>query len=186
MKLSKSQLSVLHAASTDTRYNLNGITIEADGRTVATDGHMLATVGSESIPEKAGESLTAPLCIAKAATKLARKAPVDLEYSALELSYKASNAESSETVTVDCEFGQYPDWRNVLPKGEPEKKVAISVALLEKLVAIARQFTETKKGDSTGLVFELRGEFDPISVKSAKNNEAGETLHAVLMPMRIK
>ena len=76
---------------------------------------------------------------------------------------------------------EYPDWHNVMPKGEVVHSVSLSLHVLETLVAIARQASGTRKGESRPMVFEFGSDLDPVKVTDPKD----PALTIVAMPCRL-
>ena len=187
------QLAVLHAASTDsTRYNLNSVRFEADGSLVATDGHMLAVVKPET--EEADGGID-PFVISLESAKTLNKGTRGKQNVGACVDRDATNGNGSLRVTLSdgsalelpkVEFGDdgfYPDWQQVMPKNgrKIEHRVGLSLHVLERMVTIARQATETRKGEQRTLVFEFGSEFEPVKVTDPKD----EALTIVLMPCRL-
>ena len=181
------QLSVLHAASTDsTRFNLNSVRFEADGSLVATDGHILAVMKAEGDAgvgglepfgmgaayfDVTGGKSNLGACVDRDATNGNGSLRVTMsDGSALKLPKLAQGDE-----------GFYPDWKHVMPKGEVQYKVGISLHVLERACQIARQASETRKGEIRAMVFEFGDEFEPIKVTDPKE----DALTIVLMPTRL-
>ncbi len=186
------QLAVLHAASTDsTRFNLNSVRFEADGSLVATDGHMLAVVKAS---EEAGAGLE-PFEISLESAKTLSKGTRGKTNLGAGIDRDATNGNGSLRVTLgdgsalelpklaQGDDGFYPDWRQVIPKDDRkiEHRVGLSLHVLERMVQIARQATETRKGEQRVLEFEFGGEFEPVKVTDPKD----DALTIVLMPCRI-
>ncbi len=63
--------------------------------------------------------------------------------------------------------------------------VAISLAVLEPLLAAARQFSETRKGDGKMLRFEFGADPETAFVATIDGTGSGDRLEFVVMPMRL-
>lgn len=99
----------------ETRYYLNGVSLEIEGKTlaaVATDGHRLAkrqtTLGA-SIPDM--ESIIVPRNVCKLALSAIGEAEVDVRVSDKAIRF------SAEGVSIDADLisGTFPNWRRVVP-----------------------------------------------------------------------
>ena len=213
MLFSRRHFAVRHAASQDeTRYNINGVRIEADGTTIATNGHWLCKVELEhadpkewptmpdgAVPSDAPlEPFTLPLdTVAKLVKALPKREPRTmpiLANAALDVDatnangaarFYATDLESMDRIEGRKIGNDYPDWRMVMPKEAPEVTFGISLVLLEGLCKAVREFSPDKKSsDTLPLKFELgKDEFCPIKITAEHD---GGTLTAVLMPMRLK
>lgn len=201
LSLNHRTLSPLHCASADsTRYQINSLRIEADGTTIATNGHIMAVVtpgkpleGSEQL-----EPFTLEADHLKTLNKEQRKrntpeATIDLE-ATNENGHCRIETPGSGAVEIPKLQCEYPDWRQVQPSEPPHYSVRISLHVLESMIATARQFTDTKKGN--GGAFGTAGaksivqfdfqedcELKPIVV-TTEDKTSGDTLKVVMMPCR--
>jgi len=199
-------LSVVHAASDDaTRYNINSVHFTEDGSTVATDGHMLAKVTPEK-PVKVQPftvELGGLVPVAKE-VKRARKSgghlslenPEDIGAPGYGVTVPFLAATKSVTGKVQLARvdGDYPNYRQMIPALDDSNSLSVGVSLsvLERMVAIAREFTDTRKGATTAL--HLRIPTDPnshstgclLSPFTAETKSDDLNLLLVGMPMRIK
>tara|TARA_R110000751_G_scaffold225303_2_gene327197 strand:- start:299 stop:904 length:606 start_codon:yes stop_codon:yes gene_type:complete len=199
MEVNHRTLAPIHCASTDeTRHNINTLSFESSGETIATSGHILARF----IPsEKAEPGLCGFVVGVKSIAEL----------------NKSQRKKTSEPVTIDadksianghvlfespdpeqCDYSaakrddvEYPNWRQVHPYMEPGSRhaahhtVAISLAVLEPLLAAARQFSETRKGDGKMLRFEFGADPETAFVATVDDTGSGDRLEFVVMPMRL-
>ena len=199
-------LSVIHAASDDaTKYNINSVHFTEDGSTVATDGHMLAKVTPEK-PVKV-EPFTVELKglapVAKE-VKRARKAGGHLSLENPEdigapgwgatIPFTAATKSVTGEVQIPRVDGDYPAYGQVIPQLDSSNSLSVGVSLsvLERMVAIAREFTGTRKGETTAI--HLRIPTDPnshntgclLSPFTAETKSDDLNLLLVGMPMRIR
>ena len=197
-------LSVIHAASDDpSRYNINSVHFNEQGATVATDGHMLAIVTpKETIKvEPFMVEIGALEPIAKE-VKRARKTGGNI---ALENSANGGVSRTGPTVPfvattkavvgpVDLARveGEYPDYHQVIPELDNVNSISIgiSLAVLETFIAIARQYTGTRKGEECPLHFRFLANGEPeeegLSAFTAEVSDDDSTLLLVGMPCRLK
>ena len=205
MLLDKRSFAVVHAASKDvTRAVLNGVLIEPDGKTVATDGHILAEISPCTEFEEAdfpvregaapawapeGEGVVVPAEVCKKAAKLpSSKRHHLLILNAIQLCKNGSGPEFMAT-DLDTESraafrpldGPFPNYRQVIPKTESAKfRIGFSVAVLEKAVKIAKEFSEARP-ENTTMEFYL---FDPqkAAVCKVRTGYASRGLQFVIDP----
>lgn len=206
VKITRERLAVLHAASDDpTRYNLNAVRFEADGTLVATNGNILAV--SKPGEEAEGIKLDpfqisvedAKRCSKEAGTgKYAVGITVD-EHSTNDVPTSDPDEKDSlvgwgKSGGLKCEKVRcdYPNWENVtnqpkLPEADKpgHHRVGISLAVLEKLVAIGRQASKTKRGEGKCVEFSFPENPDSMLTATIPGEEA-EGLTVYLMPMRLK
>jgi hypothetical protein len=175
MLLDKRSFAVVHAASTDeTRLVLNGVLIGPDGSTVATDGHILAEIspctefdeadfpmreGAAPAWTPEGEGVVVPAEVCKKAAKLPSKKKFHLPIlNAIQLCKNGNGPEFMAT-DLDTESraafrpleGPFPNYRQVIPRNLDEAKIRIgfSVAVLEKAIKIAKEFSEDAPQNTT-------------------------------------
>ncbi len=106
--------ALTHAAQKDVRYYLNGVLLDTDaGKIVSTDGHRMLIITDSCLRAEYGRSVIIPRDAIAAALKLAGKACdfVTVTESAIQLDSGASVAYTP----IDA---RYPDWRQVMPRGE--------------------------------------------------------------------
>ena len=207
LSLNRRTLSPLHCASSDsTRFNINSLRVEADGTTIATNGHLMAVVtpgkpleGSEQL-----EPFTLEADHLKNLNKDQRKKNAPDNW----IDTQATNANGHcrlETISgagaveipkLQCE---YPNWKQIQPTGEPHYSVRISLHVLEQMIATARQFTDTKKGQGgtfgteaskSIMQFDFRSDglggathMHPIVV-TTEDKVSGDSLYVAMMPCR--
>lgn len=128
--------SVFHAVSTDeTRYNLNGIAIDADaGHCIATDGHRLAVADASPIrlPWKGIQII--PLKPAKLLCKLL-KGSGDCARVAFDGKNAGFHGEGF-SFTIRMIEGEYPNYHQVIPKRSVETIRVDRDALLEGIASV--------------------------------------------------
>ena len=209
MLVSKTALSVRHAASKDaTRYNLNGVRFESDGRVIATDGHRLYTVtppeekpdprefpAIPGVEDPGGsaplEPFTLPLAAADAVAKAIPKRGLPILKNALLDVDGTNGSEKARFVTTDLEVttpiealkidGDFPDWRQVMPDGEPTVKLALN---WQYLADLGKALNEFCPGSREKLVtIEIIDEMSPVKF-TAKNPDTGEEFTGLIMPIR--
>ena len=205
MLLSKKQLAVAGAASTDeTRYAINGIFINPDGKIQATDGYIAVTfMLGEGLDEKefptieglgaVDDTALVPftlhrdscLQITKALPKKSRLPIVNCA----RLDVAATNANGCAVIGItDLESpqvlrpkkidSQFPDFSKVEPSGNPALSVGIGIDALEKLIKTLKALEVTS--------FKLSLYDDgagPMSIDA--HNKAGDSVHCLLMPYRL-
>ena len=196
-------LAPLHCASDDeARPGLCGLHFAADGSTVGTNGHLLArTIPAESSPKLVPFTLAAGALAPLVKDQRKKKKsvpPAQLDVDGTNAGDKAlviqTLAEMEVSTSIPKLEGEFPDWRNVVPTEPTHFEVMISAHVLESMLAAVRQFTETRKGDEARILFC----FHDVSPKARKgdralepvktvvvDNDSGDRLECVLMPMRI-
>ena len=188
MQFNHRNLSPLHCASTDaTRHNLNSLHIAADGSTVAADGNVLAHV----TPANDGIPVTVtPFTIDREALKALqseqrkKKTPdADLDIEATNNNCHARICSAGITTEIPKMEATYPAWEQITNPRPGAHTVGISLHVLEQMVATARQFSATKKGEFCGLKFEFpEDEFAPIR---ASRMDDGDEIEILAMPCRV-
>jgi DNA polymerase III sliding clamp (beta) subunit (PCNA family) len=207
MFLNRAQLSVRHAASTDeTRYHLNCVRVEPDGRTVATDGHRLYTVTrpnppkKEEFPDVPGvrkgrfklDAVSLPLALVAAVVKAIPKlSHMPILSNALLDESRTNRGDTVTIVTTDLEMttphkarkveGEYPPWRKIMPGDDtPKATIAFNWTYLAALGKALNEFDPKSK--SHCVVVEIYDEMRPAKFTATSGD--GETFTAVLSPMR--
>jgi DNA polymerase-3 subunit beta len=126
----------VYAASTDeTRYNLNGVYFELleDGarlRMVATDGHRLAIAERAVGAEAAG--LASGVILPRKALAELKKLVDEEDADEIELGFEGNSAlarKGDVTLVMRLVEGEFPNYRQVLPKGNRHKVAVASDAL---------------------------------------------------------
>ena len=197
-------LSVIHAASDDeTRYNINSVHFNEHGATVATDGHMMAMVTPKE-PVKV-EPFTVELGALEPIAKEVKRAKKGGGNIALEDPANGGVSRAGPTIpfiaTTKAVVGQvelartnveYPDYRQVIPELDSKNSISIGISLhvLEKFIAIARQYTDTRKGGDCPIHFRFlaNGEVEEegLSAFTAEASDGDSTLLLVGMPFKLK
>jgi len=193
----RSDLSAVRVAASndETRYNLNSVRVETDGTLVATDGHRMHTVepaATRNCDDAApAEAFSIELASADAMLKrLPRKSKKAPEPRGAELDIDETNANGhakfampdgdSLTAPKVTGYGDYPDWRQVIPKEEPTVTVRLNAVYLEQLAKAARE--HCAGDENVSLELSLFDELSPI--RATSENSRGDVLRVVLMPMR--
>lgn len=198
MRITKRQLAARHAASTDpTRYNLHGVLIESDGAAIATNGHFLIHVTGSADAVGEGEPELRETIAALGTVDAMRK---DIaKSSGAEIDADATNANGQIHYTIDGFNGQsarigeridgeYPAYRQVLPKGDPTVAIGINFAYLDAIHKALKEFYAGEKKGTIPARVEFFGPPDGMSMQPIRvtaENLEGETFTAVLMPMRL-
>lgn len=199
MLLNRHNLAIhTHASRGATRSMLGGVHIE-EGGTVATDGHRLAHVTLpdmpvDEYPDRGGldrtspwKSRTIPAVAAKALhdaipkngkhpilrTALVDHGPADA-FQAI-----TTALENGRTVTATPIDGEFPHWRNVLPKGKPKAVVHLSGAYLAEACKLLGAFN----GRSHLVKLEVFDEASPVRL-TATDAETGQVGTIIIMPTR--
>lgn len=178
-------LAVRAFAGTDkSRFVLNSVYIEATTSAVtlvATDGRTLAaiaaTVDDADKPEQPFNAIISTSGIDRLA-KIAKdgQVAVELDDGVISLTVAGDLEHDKTTIQTTIVPGRYPDWREVIPKGENKDLRAVS--LNPKLAANFHKAAKLLK--SGGLNFGMYGDNSPISVTI----EMRPHFFGVLMPMR--
>ena len=195
MKFNKGDLqAVLSGASKDSsRYNLNGVYVEA-GSMVTTDVHRLHRVTIES-EDDAPEF--EPFILSRvSADRFAKSMPAKSEATV------ASACEGNESATLETSDGQsfkgetitgeFPNYKQVLPSGEPVHTVRLNAQYLKELCdavikaekGLAVIGGKTEKGSHDRAVFvdiEFLEDLTPVRFAGAAKRFDG-----VIMPVRTK
>ena len=201
LSLNRRSLAPIHCASTDkSREHLTTLHFEPDGTTVATNGHVMAVVTP-------GEPLHESQHLNPFELNVGDLAPILKEQrkkNATPADVNRLKTNTHEHCRIDTGMGSaveipkvqctYPDWKQVLPTDPTYYSVRISLHVLESMIASARQFTGTRKGE--GGMFGVEGrksivQFDfhedteckPFTV-TAKDKDSGDTLKVVMMPCK--
>jgi DNA polymerase III sliding clamp (beta) subunit (PCNA family) len=183
MQLRKSDFSILKAASKDeSRYNLNAVRFESDGRMVATDGHMLVTFAP---PEETqlGEAFEV------GAADFARLAKLIDARDAAEIDTEATranghvrvNAAGQKLNVAKREDSEFPEWRKLFTTcdgAEGEIKVTLGARLLKTLCEIALAHSGEREAGVTLRLNANNLDYGPMRV------DVDPGMTALLMPMR--
>lgn len=180
MLLHKRNFAVRHCASKDeTRLNLCGVHVTADGRTVATNGHLMAVVDAVEVspeeyplldgvdPGAAVGPVTIPL---PAIESVVKALPKRTYMPILEHAVLAPNggAETVVLASTDLETPQrvsakriegFPLWEQVVPSSPERIAVTLGIPVLEALLKTAKEFAK----DAKYIRFGLRGEFEAFT-----------------------
>lgn len=196
MKINHRTLAPLHCASTDeTRFNLNALHFTAEGETIGTNGHLLARFRPASAYQDSGCPELEPFTVDRFSIEPLAKEQRRKWQEPCTLDVEETNANgharftdtasgSQETPKLDCE---YPNWKQVLAKSDSEdREIGISLAVLEPLIAAARQFSETRKGGGQCVRFCIpKDNLKPFTA-TVLHEDSGDILEFTLMPMRLK
>lgn len=141
------------AASTDeTRYNINGVFLEKDGaniRMVATDGHRLALIERSSEWPKLDKGVILP-----------RKGILELKKflesgeGAISLAFTANSMivkKDGTIVVIRLIDGEFPDYKQVIPKGNDKKIGLERIDLLSSLKRVSLLSMEKGRGVKFGI-----------------------------------
>lgn len=134
MKTSKINLRILgaivaFASKEETRYYLNGVSVEFTPRAatyVATDGHRLVAYYDELGPDDAANELLGAFIIPTPHCKpfkLGKDDPADAKIFG-ESNTRLTIAHEFVDVTFNPIDGTFPDWRKVVPPGQPSGVLA--------------------------------------------------------------
>lgn len=199
MELNRKNLAPLHCASTDTtRLNLAALRFEEDGRTVATNGHTLALFipGKEPEADEKLEPFSLPADSLKDIVKEQRKrnpkdCHVDVEATKGARVCRTFDPEplgsTSELPKLqDEDGGNFPKWEAVMPKEAPHYSVNLSLHVLEQLIAAARQFSGTRKGEQQNVRFDFaESELNVVKVTCESKDDSEDRLEVIMMPCRL-
>ena len=211
MLLNRANLAVVEAASKeDSRYTLKGILCDQEG-TTATDGHILCHVTpppgmtAEGFPVVVGterptepiKPFILPLESAKEVAKaLPKKTTIPILKTAMVCRASNDNGkayisvtdlETSRLFSPDKVSSQFPDWHRVTPKDEDAKfTIGLDGALLERVVAVARALKAEAGDKRDAIALTFRFTDAQSAVKVTATNSEGQSLTAVIMPMRIE
>lgn len=203
MKYDARDFAVIHATE---KGNWNeALHFAEDGSVIATNGHIVAIASSEErTADIANGEVIKPFTIEKGAAdsflaqvkKMTRK---DGSGAGLDLDATNENGHARfETMGGAVELpkrdGDYVDWQAVASpevSSAPDRQLGISLAVLENIVAVARQFSQTSKGKGQCVKFSFSDCSDgqalslkPFTVECDKGD--GRTLKIIAMPMRLK
>lgn len=158
----------------DTRYALNGILVHMEGKDiefVASDTHRLSLSRKKSRSEaKKGEAIV----ITKGLTTLARMAE-DEETVRLHLATHELIAETSNgTLVTRLVDGQFPRYREVIPR-DLETKVTVNRELLIKTLRLAGQVTNE---ETHSMVFAVVGDKVQLNATGSESGDARVELPA--------
>jgi DNA polymerase-3 subunit beta len=166
----------MYAASTDeTRYNLNGVYFEvveegARLRMVATDGHRLA-VAERAVGSEAGGLVSGVILPRKALAELKRLVDEE-DADEVEIGFEGSQAlvrKGDVTLLMRLVEGEFPNYRQVLPKSSQRRVVIASDALAQAVRRVSLVSVERSKA--------VRMEIGPGSLRvSSANPDVGEAV----------
>ncbi len=194
----------------DMRFNLGGVYVGPEGQTVATNGHYLGVVSAcplpaEEFPSGSGyypsdEPLKGFIMPKQAAAAIAKALPKRstvpiLSAAAIDVAHTNVNGEIRVHAVgpgrdmpgashYDKILGEFPDYTQVLPKGEPAATIGLNVDYLEKICR-----TMKRCGVTGGVKLEIMArdglpdDCSPVRI-SAKNDQ-GQEITVVLMPCRL-
>jgi DNA polymerase-3 subunit beta len=142
----------MYAASTDeTRYNLNGVYFELleDGarlRMVATDGHRLA-IAERAVGNEASGLASGVILPRKALAEL-KKLVDEEDADEIELGFEGNSAlarKGDVTLVMRLVEGEFPNYRQVLPKGNSHRVAIASDALAQAVRRVSLVSIERSK-----------------------------------------
>lgn len=197
MEINRRNLAPLHCASEDdARHNLNSLHFDPSGKTVATDGHILAIHTPGISPERAGENyftkaFSVPIgdTLREINKDQRKKYPQQCELrSDLVDEGTIQFQHGGDTINIADRPGDFAAWKHVVPDQDKCQHHVISISLhnLEKMIASARQWTQTKKGEQCAMVFQFPRNLEkPILVSTEPHKDRdGDKLDFVVMPCR--
>jgi DNA polymerase III sliding clamp (beta) subunit (PCNA family) len=195
-RLDKAALSLRHVASDEPgRFNLSGIYLTSSNA-VATDGHILATVANVD-PEPGmneGERLISCIIGRDDAAALEKALPKPSRFDphaspCAELDVAAANVNGHIPVTVGTTAfkiekvdAQFPDYQQVMPKGEPVFRVSFDLELLERLAKVIKASSDSPK-KTQSVVLEFYG--DEETGKPTMVKPENDSLACYDMPIRV-
>lgn len=199
------------ASKTDSRYNLEGVRLDG-GAIVATGGHVLlyhdtpADTAPENYPELppgfrtpvsdagAEVSATVPLTVVDSAIKAVRGrhyipayqhiVATPLEGHGARIVATSGNGSVPVDVDVDTDPDgpRFPDWRNILIKGDTRIRLVLGASQLEQLVKAAK----VAGGRDARVIFELTEIPKDGQVRQGVRleipTEQGDPIKGVIMP----
>jgi len=171
MFLSKASLDVMsHASGSPTRPILTGVYV-TDTVSVATDSYRLLEVSHpvinpDDMPvqlQSTGEgSVIIPtVAIAKARANIPKKCAlqclhnVSVSIDDMSVHLKTSDLETIDDVSARAIEGKYPDYKQIIPSGEPKVRIAVSAKYLKDMAAyfekhaVENYYVEIEVTDST-------------------------------------
>ena len=156
MKITARTLAPIHCASKDPlRYNINVVHFAKDGTTSATNGHVLARVAPDEVTEPIGSFSIE----AKKLSDLNRELKVNTaEPAELDI----DKATSPGCVRFESEMGvrettkadvNFPSTDKITEPTDSYPELMLNLAVLECIVATARQYSGTTKGREQAVTF---------------------------------
>lgn len=175
------QAALAHASSDVTRYNINAVAFEKSGRMIATDGHRLVVIdsgGEKPIDEGAGEP---PIALEAAGLTAAMRGLASKDVGILTFEDDhATLTNGTNWNRIPVVAGEYPNWRQVMPKG---KNSADSWGVNPKYLADTA--TAAKRLGVSPLRISCKGEHSPVLMEG-ENTDTGLHFRGVVMPVRLK
>lgn len=191
LSLNRRSLAPIHCASTDkSRENLTTLHFEPDGTTVATDGHLMAVV-TPGEPLHESQHLTpfelntgdlGPI-LKEQRRKHALPTEVD-RIRTNENGHCRIDVGGGAVEIPKVQHVTFPDWKVVQVTEPTHYSVSISLAVLEQMIATARQFTDTKKGQLAVMRFDFQEESELKPFTVTHEHRDGDTLKVTMMPCR--
>ncbi len=191
LSLNRRSLAPIHCASKgSSRSNINSLHFEADGTTVATDGHLMAVVTPATPLEGVNqlEPFQLDVDALQALNKEQRKrfateATIDREATNANghCRIETPGAGAVEIPKLDC---NYPDWKQVQVTDPTQYSVTIGLPVLEQMIATARQFTGTTKGQRAMVRFDFQEDCELKPFTVTHEHADGDTLTVTMMPGR--
>lgn len=164
------------ASSTDeTRYNINGVFVEKDGeniRMIATDGHRLAVIDKKSEWPALDKGVILPR---KGVLELKRFLD-SAEEGKLSIAFTANSMvmkKDSTVLVIRLIDGEFPDYKQVIPKGNDKKVKMERTGFLSSLKRVSLLSLEKGRGVKFGL---LKGKLE-LSSSSPDVGEAREEIN---------
>ena len=194
-QITKTQLAVALAASKDdTRYNLTGIYCHAGPsgklRIVATNGHYLAMV--DTFEDFNAESDNSGVILDAAAVKILQTWLKDKTqtHATIESVDDANTITSillscgAQTANVMPIFGEYPNYRQVLPAEDKPQELKQGIGLNSEYIGIASKILKAAnpKGRVRPSKWEFFDELSPVRITS--DTDDGKVT-IIVMPMRL-
>lgn len=186
--------AVALAASTETmRYYLKGVCFEDNGGMIATDGHRMHTIRAQVKAEVkdsfilGNDDIKKVLALYKPIEKehkpIREKLRICIEHDkgALKISIVMAEGDSVSLGGFDGKAvdGNFPDWRRVLPSGEPEPITAIGINT--NYVADFGKANSLLAGfKAPNIKLEFYGDTTPMLIEIAEYDFLG-----ALMPVRV-
>ena len=195
VSLSTLRAARTHSADGDIRYYLNGVYLDTQrGKVVATDGHRMLVAHARGVMVKAGAAVIVPNDLLDAALKqFGGEYARGKSLGACDVSITIDGAQNSLSIATPTGHvtgrpldGQFPDWRRVVPQGEPGVLDGAPAVLNSDYVteacaafAIARNISKAKAGHYAVRVLQ-RGEFPAIVC------DTDPDMVVIIMPLRYR
>jgi DNA polymerase III sliding clamp (beta) subunit (PCNA family) len=181
-EITRRTLAPLHCASNDeTRYNLRSLHFDTDGSTVATDGHLMA----RAVPVVPNNDPAEPFTLAAEALADLNREQRKKKAEPARMEFGERNVIVDGVDEIPHLDGDFPDWRQCHePPKSVHHEVAISLHNLERMVAAARQFTNTRKGEVVQVLFRFpKSDLKAIRAE-VTDKESLDRLEFTVMPCR--